>query len=225
MSQQINLFNPIFLKKKKYFSALTMAQALGLILIGCAVLGGYANYQLASLVKESESTKAQLTAVQAQLKKISASYVPRQKSKSIEEAIAETEAEVASLQRVAGMMQKGELGNTKGYAEYMRAFSRQAVNGLWLTGFTIQGSGVDIGLQGRALQADLVPGYISRLKREPVMQGKSFAALEMQVPRAEADEKTGAAASKERMKPYIEFSLQSSGTLKEKAEMSGAKNK
>lgn len=225
MSQQINLFNPIFLKKEKYFSALTMAQALALILVGCAVLGGYANYQLTLLGKEAQATKTQLGAVQAQLKKISASYTPRQKSKSIEDAIAEGEAEVASLQRVAGMLKNGELGNTKGYAEYMRALSRQAVNGLWLTHFTIQGAGTDIGLQGRALQPDLVPAYISRLKREPVMQGKSFAALEMQVPRAEGGDNASPSTPRDRMKPYIEFSLQSSGTLKESAELSGVKSK
>ena len=34
MSQQINLFNPIFLKQKKIFSAAAMAQAL------CVLLGG-----------------------------------------------------------------------------------------------------------------------------------------------------------------------------------------
>ena len=36
MSQQINLFNPLFLEKKKYFSAVTMTQALGLIVLGMA---------------------------------------------------------------------------------------------------------------------------------------------------------------------------------------------
>ena len=34
MAQQINLFNPIFLKQKRYFSATAMAQAGGLIVLG-----------------------------------------------------------------------------------------------------------------------------------------------------------------------------------------------
>ena len=34
MSQQINLYNPLFLEKKKYFSAVTMTQAIGLIVVG-----------------------------------------------------------------------------------------------------------------------------------------------------------------------------------------------
>jgi len=33
VSQQINLFNPIFLRKEKYFSAKTMVESLTLILV------------------------------------------------------------------------------------------------------------------------------------------------------------------------------------------------
>ena len=38
MSQQINLFNPLFMRKEKYFSARTMLQSLGLIVLGLVVL-------------------------------------------------------------------------------------------------------------------------------------------------------------------------------------------
>lgn len=223
MSQQINLFNPIFLEKKKYFSALTMVQGIGLILIGCAVLWAYVNYRLTALSREAEATNAQFSQAQEQLKKISASFGPRQQDKSIVNEIAVVEAEVESLQRVLHYLETGELGNTKGFAEYMRAFARQAVNGVWLTGFTIQGAGVDIGLQGRALQADLVPAYINRLKREPVMQGKSFSTLDMRTPSAEATDKASPSSGKERTMPYIEFSLQSAGAGKADAEPARAR--
>ena len=39
MSQQINLFNPIFLKQKKTFSAVNMLDALALLLVGVALTG------------------------------------------------------------------------------------------------------------------------------------------------------------------------------------------
>ena len=42
MSQQINLYNPLFLKQEKHFSARTMAQALGIIALALAALYGYA---------------------------------------------------------------------------------------------------------------------------------------------------------------------------------------
>ena len=33
MSQQINLFNPLFLRQKRYLSATTMVQGLGIIAV------------------------------------------------------------------------------------------------------------------------------------------------------------------------------------------------
>ncbi len=59
MSQQINLFNPIFLKQRIYFSAINMAQVSGLILIGSALLAVYTNYQLSGLSKELAATSDQ----------------------------------------------------------------------------------------------------------------------------------------------------------------------
>jgi Fimbrial assembly protein (PilN) len=226
VSQQINLFNPIFLKQEKLFSAVTMAQALGLILLGSAVLIAYSYYQSSSLGIQATASTTQLALAQAQLAKVNAEFGPRQKSKLVEDDIQKTEIEVKSLQQVFDILQQGEFGNTKGYAEYLRAFSRQILGGVWLTGFSIYGTGSEIGLQGRALQPDLVPAYISRLKREPVMQGKSFATLEMQLPLVDQVGKAGLAATKQRVPAgYVEFNLQSSGMTKDQADWGGAKTK
>lgn len=226
MSQQINLFNPIFLKQEKLFSAVTMAQALGLILLGLAALTVYSHYQSSSLNIQAVANTTQLALAQAQLAKVNADFGSRQKSKLIEDDIQKTEAETKSLQQVFDILQKGEFGNTKGYAEYLRAFSRQIIGGVWLTGFSIYGAGSEIGLQGRALQPELVPAYISRLKHEPVMQGKSFATLEMQLPPVDQVRMGGPAASKQLVPArYIEFNLQSSGMMKVQADVAGAKNK
>ena len=226
MSQQINLFNPIFLKQEKLFSAVTMAQALGLILLGLAALTAYSAYQSASLNIQGVASATQLALTQAQLAKVSAEFGPRQKSKLIEDDIQKAEAETKSLQQVFDILQKGEFGNTKGYAEYLRAFSRQILGGVWLTGFAIYGAGNEIGLQGRALQPELVPAYISRLKREPVMQGKSFATLEMQLPPADQAGKGDPGAAKQLVAArFIEFNLQSSGMMKVQADLAGEKNR
>jgi hypothetical protein len=211
MSQQINLFNPIFLKQKKYFSAVTMAQALALIFVGSAVLWGYGKYRLTALAEEAESASAQLKIVQAKYNKISVDYAPKKKSASLEQEIQKAEFEVSALNEIFAVMRKGDFGNTSGYAEHMRAFSRQIVSGVWLTGFGIQGAGADVSLQGRALKAELIPAYLEHLKRERVLQGKSFAVFEVQTPlvshSARADAPTASG--------YIDFSLQSSGTSKD----------
>jgi Tfp pilus assembly protein PilN len=226
MSQQINLFNPIFLKQKKYFSAVTMAQALGLIFVGSAVLTAYASYRLSALRTEAEATTAQLVSIQTKSDKVNVQYAPKQKSKSLEDDVRKAEYEVKSLQHVFNVLQKGDFGSADGYAQYMRAFSRQIVNGVWLTGFSIDGPGSDISIQGRALKPELVPNYLTRLKREPSLQGKSFAALDMQAPQGGQGAKTqqSASAQQRAATTYIDFSLQSSSAVKEKRADQGAKS-
>jgi hypothetical protein len=217
VSQQINLFNPVYLKQKKYFSAVTMAQALGLILLGSILLSAYMGYQLSALEKEASITTAQLGAAQTQLGKVNATYGVRQKSAALQEDVRKAEADMKSLQQVFDTLQKGEFGNTTGYAEYMRAFSRQSVPGLWLTGFSIVGAGTDIGLKGRTLQPELVPAYLGRLRQEKALRGKSFSTLEMES-RSAASGNPGqatATAGGNASTTYIEFSLGSAGMVKE----------
>lgn len=208
MSQQINLFNPIFKQQKKYLSAVTMAQALALILIGVLAMGGYTSYRSNRLQAEANVVAGQLASAEKQLQKVEIEYAPRQRSRALEMEIKNTEAELESLQKVGDILRGGDLGNTDGYADYLRAFARQILDGIWLTGFAIHGAGTEIGLQGRALHPELVSAYINRLRREPVLQGKSFSALEMQVPQATA---ANPATQPSEAPAYIEFSLQSTG--------------
>jgi hypothetical protein len=216
MSQQINLFNPIFLKKKRYFSAVTMVQALGLIVVGSTLLTVYTAYRISVLEKEAEATSAQLAALRTKSDKINGQYAPKQKSKQLEDEILKTDIELRPLPQVLSILQKGDFGNTSGYAEYMRAFSRQIVDGIWLSGFRIDGAGSDISIQGHALNPELVPIYITRLKREPALQGKSFAALEMQTQQTIQPAKMESAVVRQKAAiAYIDFNLQSSGMIKE----------
>ena len=82
------------------------------------------------------------------------------------------------------MLEGGTLGNRDGFARYMQAFSRQAIDGLWLTGLDIAASGSELQIYGRTLSADLVPNYLKRLNQEPAMQGRRFAELRISLPKA-----------------------------------------
>lgn len=225
MSQQINLFNPIFLKQKKYFSALTMVQAVGLIFAGTLVLAGFSSYRVSRLSSQAALATTQLVAAQAQLDQLNAQSGTRQKNKVLEEEVQRTEMQIKSLQRIFETLDKGELGNTKGYSDYLRAFARQIPSDTWLTGFSIYGAGTEVGIQGRTLRPELVPAYINGLKREPAMQGKSFAALEMQAPEIEKNDKDKAAPQKKALAGYIEFDLQSSGLKAEAVAAAETKSK
>lgn len=205
MSQQINLFNPVFLQQKKIFSARTMAAALAMLLTGVAALGLYGNVRLAALQEQADAGAVQLKKTEARLATVNAEFAPRQKNPALDAELAEAERQLASLRQVSGVLERGELGDTQGYAEYFRALARQHVEGLWLTGVSIMGAGSaggEIGVRGRALDPGQVPGYLNRLTREPIMQGKSFGSMQI-VGAAPGAADTGRAPS------YVEFSLSS----------------
>jgi hypothetical protein len=202
VSQQINLFNPVFLKQKKVFTAVAMAQALGVLLAGVLMVAFYARHNVAALQGEADIGRERLAQREQRLVKATADFAPRQKSAALEADIAEAETRLKGLREVAGVLDRGELGNTHGYAEYFKALARQNVAGLWLTGVSIGGAGNELGVRGRALDAALVPAYLGRLTHEQVMRGKAFGSLKIGQPAAGKD---AAAAAP----PYVEFSLES----------------
>jgi hypothetical protein len=217
VSQQINLFNPIFLKQKKIFAALPMVEALGIIVLGALLLNWYAVQSVDELENEAAAGKALLAKREQRLIAARTQFAPRAKDAALAAQVTAAEAELKALHDVSSVLQGGALGNTAGYAEYFRAFSRQNVNGLWLTGVSINGAGNDIGVQGRAMQATLIPNYIARLTSERVMRGKTFASLDIGRPDAAAAAATPgvAPAPAPAASPFVEFSLQS--TMQEAA--------
>ena len=206
MSQQINLFSQVFLKKRKQiFSTVTMLQALGLIIAGSVLLYGYLVYQYNALTKQAAETEKILASEQARLTKFTSEYAPQQASAQLEKDIKKAEAQLKARQEMVESLKRGgAIGSTEGYSEYMRAFARQSVSGLWLTGFDIIGAGSEMAIIGRTMSPELVPVYVQRLSREPVMKGRQFASLRISLPQQ----------AKSVTKPsgdlrYLDFSLQS----------------
>ncbi|MGZ5199993.1 MAG: hypothetical protein ACXWC4_09505 [Telluria sp.] len=221
MSQQINLYNPDFEEKKKLFGVAAMAQALLLLVVGVLAMTWYGERNVTLLQKRADAGAAKVTKKKAQLELVSIEFAPREKSQELEAQLAEAEAQLASLKRIAGVIDRGELGNATGYSEYFRALARQHVDGLWLTGLAITGAGCDIGVRGKAVDPSLLPGFLGQLTREKILQGKSFGSLQITQP-GQANGVNGAAVPAQEGKdakdarpaasataPYVEFSLQS----------------
>lgn len=211
MSQQINLVNDELFKSGKAFGLLHMLQGAAAIL-ACAVLFyAYAAYQTSQIEQSLEQANLSLEAEQGRLEKLATEYARQRAGMTIEQELKKLTAEAARQRLIIDALKNGVIGNTKGYSEYMQAFARQSVNGLWLTGFTIEGDAKQMSISGAVLSPDLVPGYIMRMNKEAVMRGKTFASLNMQQPKAEAGKPTA---------QYLEFMLQSVRTSE--TENSGA---
>ncbi len=209
MSQQINLFNPIFLKQKKIFAASTMVQSLAVIVLACALIAVYAGWQVKMREKQAADSTMQLSKLKARLDSAAIQFAPHPVDELLVSQLQKTEDDVNSLQRVEDALNGGGFGDTRGYSIYFRSFSRQIVDGLWLTGININGAGQQIGLKGRALRADLVPEYLKRLGREADMKSKTFATLDMKVPLVEVPVGSDGKSKPPAPAAFIEFDLES----------------
>jgi hypothetical protein len=203
VSQQINLFNPLFLKQKRYFSALTMSQALGLLVLGLAVFYGFASWQDLSLARQVAQSERAYEQQKQQLAKLTAELGPQKVETQLDRDLKNTEAAIASRQALLREVQTGVMGTSAGYSEYLRAFARQTVQGLWLTSIQIAEGGAQLSMSGRALQADLVPVLIGRLKQESVLRGRPLQALAIT---------QSAAGGKGAARPVVDFTVSSLGS-------------
>ena len=180
LTQQINLFNPLFLKQQRYFSAITMLQAVFIVGLAMASFYGYQYLQLAKLERQIadsdqafQKQKIQLTTVMAALPQTQALAALDQQAKDIQTTI-------ASRQSLLQVLTTVEAGKSSGYAMYLAAFARQVVEGVWLTSVHIGENGNDLAISGRATNADLVPVMIRKFRAEPVLKGRQFESLEFQ---------------------------------------------
>lgn len=202
MSQQINLYNPVFLKQKHYFSALTMVQALAVVLAGA--LGIYAfevrqNRILAQVLADADK---RATSQREQLVKFSKDYSAQGASRALTEELARADQRLQQRQGLLADLKTGVGGNAEGFSRYLAALAHQSVPGVWLTGLEIGAKERDLVIKGRALESQMVPAYIRALNREAPMAGRPVDELRMT---AKGD--AGPVPGKGEPTRYIEFSL------------------
>jgi hypothetical protein len=209
MTQNINLFHAGLrhVRPKLSFALLTRCVAGGAALI--LVLYAFVQFQVTSLNGELRRVQEQLKAEQQDALKVAGQRSASKPDPQLEAEIAKLQGELKQAQQTMSALNAGNFGDRKGFAQYLNAFSRQSIDGIWLTGFSITGGG-DIEISGRTLRPDLVPVYIQRLNEEEVLAGRSFAHLEMKRPETETtpDKKPAPLA------PYLEFTLGTRETVK-----------
>lgn len=177
MSQEINLINPGLRRQRDWlaFGSVALGTLAALVLTAGAY--AYARSADASARARLVSVQAKLAGLQQEVQAAQAALAARTPDAALE---TERQQLAAALKQRGDVLQLAEgLASQEGgeVAEVMRGFSRQRMDGVWLTAFSIGANGIDI--RGRLLDPALLPGYIRRLNGEPAFRGRSFAALDM----------------------------------------------
>jgi hypothetical protein len=194
VSQQINLYSPIFRKTPKVFSAVTMLQGLALIVVVVALFYYAMSLQSSVLETRAANSARELASELERLKALGAREAPAERAKALAERKKALEAQLANHQQALAALESGGVGRTEGYAELLRALARRSMEGVWLTRIEFAEAGGELSLAGRATRAELVPSYLERLRTERALGAHTFSRLEVTRPQGV---------------PYVEFTLSS----------------
>lgn len=196
MSQQVNLYQPIFRKQKRKFSAMAMLQATVLMVAGVGLMYGYTQWQVRQMRAEVAQMDKQLGGLTKKLDDITRQFGERLQSKELQARLTEVQIRIEGKQQLRELLSGAEF-NTQGFSDYFVAFARQHQAGVWLTGLDITGAAEQLTLKGRSVNPELVPRYLQRLSNEQLLKGIEFRTFQMA--RAGADPKAATA------QPYVEF--------------------
>jgi len=208
VSQQVNLYSPIFRRQEKKFSARAMLQAGGAILVGVVVLAGLNLWQFLTLRSELKNAEQQQAVVLKQLEDARRQFKPRIGDPKLEEEVAKFEALLAVSSQAQTVLRRDIFGESRGYSTYFVAFARQSLPGLWLTGIDITGAGQAMQLSGRASVPERVPQYLQKLSAEKVLSGTEFKLFRLERPEEKDDKGQPLpvqARKKPSLEPYVEF--------------------
>lgn len=194
MSQQINLYNPSFRKVRDWLTAAPIAILACVLLTSVATAAVLTKSKADGLQRRAELQATALKTSQDQLLSLSKAAAEGKPDPQLAADLANAREMLKGREEVMKILEAGTVGNTSGFAEYLRGFSRQSLSGLWLTGFTIGAGGSEMEIRGRMLNPSALPEYILRLKTEKVFQGLSFSSLTIKRPE-DGPERRGAAVA------------------------------
>ena len=183
MTQQINLFNPLFRKKSfSLMSATALLCAVGVAVTAAVLVAVYQEHQLREMQARAQTIEQAHRDATANHDKLIVEVAKQKPNAQLDAEVSAFETQLSDRQEVIATLKSGAVGSTDGFSDYMRAFSRQSISGLWLTGFDIAQAGNALALQGRTLSAEHVASYLKRLNQEKSMQGRQFAAMRISQP-------------------------------------------
>jgi Tfp pilus assembly protein PilN len=211
MSQQINLYSPIFRKQIKVFSAATMLQGIGLIVLVVALFFYAVSLQTSVLEIRAAESSRQLKSELERLKAYGVAESPAERARALAERKKALEASLAKHADALAVYESSAGGRTGGYSEMLRALARRSMDGVWLTRIEFARGTGELSLVGRATRPELVATYLERLRSEQVLNDQLFFRLELTRPRPAPVAKGEAPPA-----PFVEFVLSADDTVEKK---------
>ncbi len=195
MPQQINLCTPILLKQKRYFSAQTMATALGLFLVVGAVLCGVWVWNLdrarESFQQSTNNHAVELTGLKAAIQSSQASAAPV--DPALTALLTERRNTLAQREKLKEALNDGMFRPGWGHSDRLAWVARSIPTPVWITEVRMDGARFEV--SGFTLEPAALNDWVGKLSASPLMQGLRLATVKVQNATVANMAAPGAAAS------------------------------
>lgn len=215
MSQQINLLLPELLPKRDWLDLRWVLWAAGFFALLIVGLSWNARREAAAAEATRASVQQELDGLQKMVAEMNRSLLERKPDPALVQEVSRQRDALALRERALQLVDEGKAGSPRGFSELLSGFSRQVMDGVWLTGFDFSGKQIEI--RGRLREYSLLPAYIRRLNAEEVFRAYRFSALDMKGVEPKDDKAaSGTIAAKPAAASapaYTEFVLRSADAL------------
>lgn len=177
MHQQINLFQPVFRKQQKVFSATTLAQIAAAVLVLLIAILGHVRWTLAGMGRSAEALQQQHDHIRQQIRSLEAAYQTPD-TEALDSEIEQLMTDIYQRNSLLVQFDQLVIRRRSGFAGQFRALAEQHVPGLWLEGVTVNGNG-QIEIRGISLDAKLVPVYLQKLQKQQDLSATPFETVSM----------------------------------------------
>lgn len=180
MPQQINLCNPIFLTQKHYFSALTMARALGVFVLLGGALTGYWSWNLQTV---SEGYRKTVIANQREVDQLKAAIQVNKANSAPADAALVQELELRRnelQQRVQWLeeLRRGLVRDGEGHAARMQLVARTIPAQAWVTEITATDRQLE--LAGYTVEPASLNAWVMRLADSSLLKGQQLSLVKVE---------------------------------------------
>lgn len=194
MPQQINLCTPIFLTQKRYFSANTMAQALGVFLLLGGILSAYWTWSLQQIsagYQQSVATnQREIDRLQAAIKVSQASTAPA--DAALVQELQQRRDELQHREQLLEELRRGLTREGWGHSARLQLVAQTIPPQAWVTEIKADDSRLE--LSGYTLEPAALNVWMARLAASPLLQGQQLATVKVERAVTELRDATGAPA-------------------------------
>jgi hypothetical protein len=206
MAGQINLYDPALKKKTDWLSLGNIALGAAALLACVVGAGIYARSGLAELRTQTAAGEARLKELRAQVLALGQRAAERKPDTRLEQELVALRQLAETRNRVLETLRQRLGADAPPFAAPLRSLANLTMPGIWITGFVWEATDNNMEIHGRTTDPALLPEYLRRLNREPMMRGQAFAALNVAEGKVEA-EPAGGRSTGVRLPPFHEFTL------------------